>query len=333
MSDNPTIQIDMKFRLMGHFTLIARNSVTGESRIVADFDNLVVNQGLDFIGATPANSSSPCIGGCSVGTGTTPEAPTDTTMGSFLAGTVGAVSGSFSTTYQTTTTPYYVDTTQTWEFATGTAAGNLTEVGMIWIATSGSNHTPNASSPLFSRALIKNGSGTPITITILPIEILDVVYTIRMFVPFVDFTGSFFLDINGTPTSFSYITRPAQVISTGSNFWNFQTGQSGFALKTVNGTFFARAYQSSTFAFSAITAFPSGANGTSDAAVTGTYTSGSYSNTFSYTWIPSNANYGSGIGGFLWTPYPISWQTSISPAIMKTSVQQLTMVFNVSWSN
>lgn len=332
MSDNPTIQVDMKFRLMGHFTLIARNSITGESRTVADFDNLVVNQGLDFIGMTPASSASPCIGGCSVGTGTTPEAPTDTVMGNYLAGTTGILSGSFSTSYQLTTTPYYVDTIQTWEFPTGAAAGNLTEIGMIWRATSGANATPNANSPLFSRALIKNGSGTPITITILPIEILDVVYTIRMFVPFVDFTGSFFLDINGTPTSFSYITRPAQVQS-GSSFWNFQAGQFGFALSVVNGIFPSRAYQSSTFAFSAITTIPSGLNGSSGSAAIGTYTTGSFSNTFSYTWVPSIVNYASGVGGFVWASYPLAWQTSVSPAIMKTSLQQLTMVFNVSWSN
>src|ERR1700760_2175445 len=121
-----TLSLDVKMKIKGHFSLTAINADTGEERFLTDFDNLVVNQGLDFI-ATGSPSSSVVFYGCVVGTGTSTPSPTDTLLQTFLAGT----QNNLSTTNAYSGSPAWTSTsTQTYQFGVGVAAGNLTEIGI-----------------------------------------------------------------------------------------------------------------------------------------------------------------------------------------------------------
>lgn len=335
----PEIYIPLGIKLKGHFKLTAVNADTGAVRELAEFDNLIVNQGLDILGGGTAiiPNLSRVIGCCIVGTGTTPEAATDTHIQTFLAGATGNGGIGVSYFFNTTTTPYYTTTSTNWQFPTGTAAGNLTEIAMCATTTTGTNANPNAGSPAFSRTLIRSG-GVPVTITVLSNEILNVLYTVQIFVPSTPFTGTFSLNIDGTPTTFNYSILPCNVINNSGNFWTFGTNGSGFVFSATNpvGNAPAAAFQASTWATTAITSSPSGTHtdfSSGGSGILGTYTAGTYTQTFQYGWTPSQANYASGLGGFTWWCTQFNWQTTVTSAINKTSVQQLNMVFGLTWSN
>lgn len=172
------------------------------------FHNHITNVGLDMIGsnsygALSANSSNSgyILRGVQVGTGTTSPSDTDTSLGSFLAGAYAT-----STTYnaQETTLPWYAEQTITYTFATGAVVGNISEVGVGPNITSGSS--------LFARELIRDGSGTPTTITILSTEALIVTYKLRMyFWNGVDVVTSISAIDHGTPVPIDLTRRPAGI--------------------------------------------------------------------------------------------------------------------------
>ena len=136
----------------------------GTRRVLADwFPNLILNGGLDRMGANPDYLSW-----CQVGSGSTAPVAAQTALVNRIAGTStqqNNVSGAQASA------PYYGWYRRTYRFAQGVAAGNLSEVGVGW-ATSGS---------LFSRALILDGGGSPTTITVLSDEVLDVTYELRRY--------------------------------------------------------------------------------------------------------------------------------------------------------
>ena len=165
----------------------ARGTVT-----LAEFDNLILDAGLNRLGT---GGVANC---CQVGTGTSAPAVTDTTLQAYLVGT-STIQADSAQSY-VAGPPAYVTMSRTFRFGTGVAAGNLTEVGVGWATASGS---------LFSRARIVDGGGSPTTISVLSDETLDVVYTLRAYVP-ADATGSVTL----AGTSYGYTMRWAGVGST-----------------------------------------------------------------------------------------------------------------------
>lgn len=326
MHNQPNIQAGVNLGVKGHFHLTAINSETGTERELADFDNLIVNAGLDMIAVIPSGYDTP-RGGCSVGTGNTPAAAGDTVMEAFLAGTDNVLSTTFASNL--TTTPYYADSIYTYQFATGVAAGNLTEIGIV--ATNSA--TPTSSAPLFAHSLILDSMGNPTTITILSNEILNVVYTFRVLVPDTDITGTFTLTIDGTDTSFSYTIRPSEVsgVTVGLDWW--------FGPSTILGTYRQGTNWNSEcfqgFAFGPLSGDPTYSH---DSFISPgneslqSYTTGTYTIANTVLWTLTQGNFTPGIDGFQWGMYPLVWQMSVSPDIAKNSNQQLTMHFSVSWT-
>lgn len=170
-------------------------------RIVADwFPNLITDVGLNAIGtctslvqANGAGSASTVPGAvCKVGAGTTPPTFGDTVMESYIA-TAGSLQA--SGVLSGGAPNYYTGVQNTYRFATGVAAGNLSEVGM--------GNTAGNTGVLFSRALILDGSGNPTTITILSTEVLDVTYQLRSYAPQPDGSGSFVI----SGVTYTYVKR------------------------------------------------------------------------------------------------------------------------------
>lgn len=164
-----------------------------------NFPNIIVNTGLNGLltHSPPMNAISPFFVGCQIGTGTTTPSATDTSLSSFSAST-GTLQ-SASNFVNITTLPYYADFNMTFRFNAGALNGNYSEIGI-----SGSNG-------LFSRALIKDQSGNPTTITILSDEFLDVTFTVRQYIPTNDISSS--VTIQGVGTDIPMTIRPALVRS------------------------------------------------------------------------------------------------------------------------
>lgn len=173
--------MNLNFQIEGLFQPFAvrKDEVTGEElsrRALAPLQrNLYTNYGLDRLAAIPMSSASVCF----VGTGTTPPAPTDTQLAQFKAANTGnyqgtAFSGSPLAEMQTADV-VWGGITHYFEFAPGTAVGNITELGIA-------EGTNPAGYNLHTRALIKDGSGNPTSITVEPGEYLYIAYTRRIYI-------------------------------------------------------------------------------------------------------------------------------------------------------
>lgn len=145
----------------GRFKLIVHGGKRG--RISTGwFDNLITNAGLRALLSTSITIAARCV----VGSSSQVPAATDT----HLVDRMGSIiSGSKLNGYDAANG--FGWTRITYAFAPGQAKGNVREVG-ITLSTS-------ASSNLFSRALVRDASGQPATITVLADEYLTVIYELR----------------------------------------------------------------------------------------------------------------------------------------------------------
>jgi hypothetical protein len=292
-----------KPRICGHFTMEAVRP-DGRRRKLADFDNLILDSGLNRIG-----TNSDWLNACQVGTGTNAATVNDTGLQTYLAGTT-TLSVSSATTAQANA-PYYTQNTRTYRFAAGVAAGNLSEVGVGWSSGSGSN--------LFSRARILDSSDNPTTITVLSDEFLDVTYRIRNYAPPSDTTGT--VVINGV--THTYTVRAGQANSVVySDTWGFTAAalRTGANVTAYSGT------------LGAITSSPTGTASSAPTTSALSYSQSSLYRDRTAEWGLSNANFGGGIGAFYVEFAGGKLQIGMSPNIMKTNSQTLSMTFRYSWA-
>jgi len=147
-------------KMSGHYKLEA--FVPGNpKRVLAEFDNLITDFGLNYI----AGSYSEILKKCSIGTGNTLPAYSDTTLAAKKAETTAYTDQFISSTSD------YLSYKKTFQFSVGAASGNLAEVGI------------GTYENLFSRALIKDAQGNPTTIAVLPDEIQHVTWELRIAKP------------------------------------------------------------------------------------------------------------------------------------------------------
>jgi hypothetical protein len=297
------VPMHLKTGIRGMYKIEAVNVTDGRRRVLADwFPNLITTNGGNLLG-----SGGNALTYCSVGTGNTPPALTDVQLVSLVATT--STLNSF-TRGNSGSSPYYGTTNVQFNFAAGTATGNLSEVGV----GSASNGTS-----LFSRALILDGGGNPTTITVLNTEALYVTYQLNQYVPLVDGSGSFV--INGT--TYNYTVRGANATS---NAWAYQTGDSA-GLSSVT------AYNGS---IGTITGSPSGTSSGESSHVNNAYSTGSFQNTGVSTFGLTQGNLAGGISALL-ANFGASFssrgqfQFGLTPAIAKDSSHNLTLNFTASW--
>lgn len=302
---NPQLQIG----LTGHFLLEAVHAETGERRVLAAFDNLITNGGLDRLGSA---GSSAVISHVQVGTGSTAPANTDSALANYLAGTNRSYS--YSASYGGNPT-YHTEATHYWEFNQGAAAGNLSEIGVGW-AASGS---------LFSRALIVDGGGSPTTITVTAIEFLAVTYKLRMYPPTADVTGTITLDGD----DYDYIIRPSLA---GGVAWAAH-GQQAYAASS--GAYAELVY---TGDIGAMTSSPAGSAASISSASVAAYSGGSYKRSLTYSASIGQGNLSGGIRSLAFSLYTngglsqMKWQCQFDPKIPKDNTKTLSLTYDVSWS-
>lgn len=299
----------LKVGLSGHFKLVAVDRESGKERIVADwFDNLITDIGLnrmayDYYG-----------GYCYVGSGSTAPTVNDQVLANFVAESSDIQATEFGAA---TTAPYYGWERVKYRFAQGAAAGNVSEIGVGWIDTT----TSPASRKVFSRTLVKDGSGNPTTVTVLSSEFLEVIHEIRMYVPTADVTGQ--ITISGVVHN--YILRACNAVVGQLGFWRPNRGN-----PVIPGQYGGTWAHSGDIA--EVTASPSGTY-SSISHTTGAYSDGSKERAVTLTAQLDVANFEGGIRCMSFGGINTGmWQVQFTPTIAKTSSKALNVTFKVSWA-
>lgn len=281
------------------------------------FPNLITDGGLNRRG------TGNWMNHCHVGSGTTPAEVTDSALETFVASTSTLQNNSGAAQ---STAPYYGSQTNTYRFATGAAAGNLSEVGVGW--------SGDSSGPLFSRALILDGDGDPTTVTVLSDEVLDAVYQLRLYPP-LDDVNDFVDDDGPDETTHAIVTRASLVTGSGNSGinrgWGMSSSGSSVLLSDGTGSR-ARVFNG---ALGSITEAPSG---TSAEPQVGNVSSESYSNNSleragSQFYGLNNGNLSGGISAVQFAFRNNGcYQTSFDPAIPKDNTKILTLTFKTTWA-
>ena len=316
-------------QVAGQYTLRKYKADTNELiQEVGPFDNLITNQGLNRVGTADFGNR------IFIGTGTETPAVTDTKLGTYLNYTDAPPAAWNSAILRGGSPDYWVQGAGTWRFAAGTATGTLTEVGIGWF-TGAPFTEPNHR--VSSRALIVDSGGSPISITVLPDEYLDVTYSLRYY-PYVGSDVVQTVVISGV--NYTFTTRALGLVTstycsvnaTAPMNW---AGQTDVRTGTAAGTPPALA------AVTAVSMLNQGATA-SLSTTKNTYVDSSLvmSATFSAGLTVANLAYG--IRGMITrTTSPgnptasfinSAFQSTISPAIPKDNTKILQFGASVSWS-
>lgn len=277
------------------------------------FTNIITNTGLDDLADTSVSGSTQYA---HVGTGTNTEGATDTALQTHVA----SVASPTRTNSVKASAPYYGYLDSSWRFGEGAAEGNIAEIGF----------GPGASNTgLFSRARVKDGGGSPTTITVLSDEFLDVSYQFRLYPDHINSDGSAndgsgSIDISGT--SYAYTIRPSEVNSASS--WNAQNTRAEAAAElpwVVYGSDAALGAVTSSISATLSSSVNSGYFNSS-------YTGGTYSRNVGLTLALGSGNLAGGIAGFQMKSFMGAYQVLFASAIPKDATKILTMNMNLAWS-
>lgn len=290
--------------VQGYYRITATNAITGQQRVVADwFPNLITDLGLNEMGYRAVYER------CMVGSGQNTPTVTDTQLQSFVAVNDTVISNASGAQ---STAPYYGWFRRTFRFNPGTAAGNLSEIGIGW----------NQSSTwrTFSRALILDSNGFPTTITILANEFLDVTYELRCYPP----TGDQIFNINLSGNTYQCTVRAAFVTS--ANYWAPQLN-SAVSLYSAGSSF--RAHSGT---IGAITTGPSGTSA-SGSVNNLPYDNNSMTKRGYSEFGLDSANFAGGIQSFVFSANHLGeYQIGFSPAIPKDNTKTFRIDIGVSWA-
>lgn len=278
----------------------------GSVRRELEFENLIVDQGLDFLFDCPdfAFGLGYWSAKCQVSTSSVTPVVTDDTLDSFVA-TANATDGVDQPGTRTYVpgTPYaYNQISRTYRFGTGAAAGVLAKIAVL---------PTNAGNSIFSATLIKDGGGSPTTVEVLADEILDVTYTVRFYYLTTDVVFSVF---DGA-TEYGITARPANLSS--SNTIHTDLG-------TVN-TCSVATY--ATQVLGAVTSTPAGSPMYTSAGgfSWNTYTIGSFTRTATLTIGASDST--GNIGSATFISRWLGYQFSFAPVIPKIAGKILSLRF------
>lgn len=309
----PTIHLGLE----GRFKFVA-TKLDGSQRVLADWhENLILDAGLERLGTDGVWDR------CYVGAGNTAPAAGQTALVSPVASTtnVTAIAGGTNTPTNT-----YCFARQTYRFAAGVAAGNLSEVGVGW------------ATGLFSRALIKDEEGDPTTITVLSDEFLDVTYEARMYPVMTD--QVFTVTINGTPYEFTArpvrfsgnhgsgnLEWPTRLAALLSNGMIAAGGGAGASAMQAYGTDASLAAVTAS-SINGTQLVSNGSTGNASNFI-GSYASGSYERSIRTTFGIAAGS--SAFGGFVVISYCGDYQMVVDPPLPKDGTKVLTLDFTVSW--
>lgn len=231
------IKTEQKLGISGEFQVIVRNA---DGTIKSDTGmrpNLILDNGikhyLDITMKNNLNEDVPQTNGlmnwCVVGSGNEPPTESDVKLQNGITGSNNTRDWASGKEEPTDTLhPGYVKLWKRGKFIFDNINNqNITELGLAsyheykWIAAANQYQTRYK---LMTRALIKDNSGTPIAVTVLAGEVLEVVYQINMFIDIQRKTGEFTLTTSkdgvDTINEFEYFLQPFDIgNSSGISSW------------------------------------------------------------------------------------------------------------------
>lgn len=299
------------FRGHFHVELISRAGIIKQ---VLDFHNLITNDGLDKFNTLNIGSCATYAG---VGTGSTAPAVTDSAL---VAEITPTATHRTSANGGITVADSYVvgppDAGQrkiTYLFDFSQANGNLTEIGLF---------ENNSTGKMWTRQLLKDGTGTPTTVVKTVNDQLRVTYTIQIIPPQADVVSGT-ITISGV--DYVFTTRAANV---GTATWNTNLWGTNVTDQLNGGN---------TEAFDNVMGARTASNtGTGNQFTTShsfaTYTNGNFYRDVTVVWGATSGNFAGGIKSFaFYCSAGRFMQMGVAPAIMKTNVKALTLVYRWSW--
>lgn len=186
----------ISFGISGSFRLEVRDGDTNEIVEVREFDNLILDTGLNGYGSGLNGN----VDRCWVGSSAREPTPSDLRLDSPIAyGNHIYKYGGEPFTYGTA--PDYVSSLEKeYRFGVGVAAGTLSEIGL-------STNAAHDQAVFWCRCLIRNDAGEPEPLVVTSNNSLYVFYTIRMHPELGDKTFSF--DFDGV--TYNCTARPAKI--------------------------------------------------------------------------------------------------------------------------
>lgn len=295
-----------RFKVWGEFTL-QRRTPGGILLQELKFRNLITNLGLDLVGQ--ANSF---FSYCRLSTSTATPTVADTTMGGTSV-TTSSASPIFANSDSILGTPPYTATAlRGFRFAAGVATGTWSSIGIQTGASDGNT---------ICKTRIRDGGGTPTSITVLAGEVLDVRYEFR--------TEIDTSDVTGTISGVGFTMRPYGVTQTGFRalgamsvpIVGLYASTGSIALPALTGT--------SPFTGAAI--FSNG----QQSATWNAYTNGTYTRSWTVTFPTTAVHASNVIRGISVTGVSIwgyGWAFLLdSPGFTKTNLQTCTITGSISW--
>lgn len=275
--------------------------------IIDWFPNLITNQGLDRLGVGSITNY------CSVGSGN--STPVVGNTGLDLKVGSSASRGGVVDSGAISVAPYYGWRRHSYSFPVNTVIGNLSEVGIGWGSAANNDS-------LFSRSLIKDENGNPITLSIVADDLLTITYELRLYPVLTDSTGI----INTGLGTHNYTLRAANV--TKSQWY----GDLGYY--SVLG------YSSDAYTYPTdigdMFNIPSGGSSgnirsTENKAIP--YVAGSRYRDMNLSFGINEANHAAGIRSFVWlsTNGLGGFQVEFDPPIPKTNLQRFDITIRVGW--
>ncbi|WP_289115970.1 hypothetical protein [uncultured Psychrobacter sp.] len=281
--------------------------------------NLILNQGLDFFGGGKGNSIN---ASCAIGSGNSTPAITQTKLDAFLALASGSDTTSDYSYVDEGDSLYKVWQQKKYRF-TGLDDVNISEVGLVSQGGATNYH-------LNTRALIKDSSGAPTSISLKLGETLDIYYKTHKVIDTRD--KSFvvnLLDGSGEATPYNVIARPV-------NIGGGTQGSLAFSAVHIST---AAEYSGNMVASGELTAnntvYPSGSlYGGYKAVQDFPYVKGSYKKGFSFN-VPLDGGNGN-IRTMAITSSMTAWQLRFGSVandspIVKTNKDILSIPFEISW--
>ena len=314
------INIPLVNKVAGRFRIFVKNSEGEVTKDTGWFDNLITNQGMDWLGTAPPNygvsySQQLICTHCGVGTGNTAPTVADTHLTSFLAmyppATNGNVEG-FSTSTYVAGPPTYWSGIFVYNFAVGAVVGNIAEIGC------GNTASTDTQPQLFSHALIVDSLGSPTTISLTSADALVVNYELRMYLDLTDNTYS--MVIAGVTYSGTYRRDEVTIVPHYYLTISYDINGTPFYLTAYNGT------------IGTVTGQPSGTSYRVSSSTHVAYTLGSYTSQQTNNFALGDANLSGGITAIRTESNQGNYQFAVSPAIPKTAAYTLTITWSVTWA-
>lgn len=309
----PTAAISGKFRMVVSKDAEMRD-VTHDT---GEFNNLITDVGMNRIGQLNVTGFQNLCGRFVVGSGSATPAFTDTSLQTpvaFAANNPAIVSQSSS--YDRG----YYEIVVSHQFGQGGAAGNLSEIGIQHTSTSG---------PLWSRALILDGSGNPTTITVLPDDFLTCYYTLRINIPKTDSVFSINVVKDGVPTPTTVTIRPLYTESVATNSgWTLKSGdiQGSYAFNQSAFYTGGLAVATAMVPLGSIVGTPATSQWTQLP-----YVTNSFEKYMSITHAIGNSN-GAALRSAIINPLMGRWQAEFDPPFSKDNTQSMNVTFGYSWA-